>query len=66
MKYGFLKVLLWKELLREFDLWNVFNELDLLSVQVIESNDSVQAISAVFMNLIFSLFVIISYGKNRL
>ena len=53
MKYGFLKVLLWKELLREFDLWNVFNELDLLSVQVIESNDSVQAISAVFMNLIF-------------
>ena len=53
MKYGFLKVLLWKELLREFDLWNVFNELDLLSVQVIESNDSVQAISAVSMNLIF-------------
>ena len=42
MRYEFLKVLPWPGPVREFDLWNVFNEvrfmeLDLLSFQVIES-----------------------------
>ena len=42
MRYEVLKVLSWQELVREFELSNVFNEvrfmeLDLLSFQVIES-----------------------------
>ena len=42
MRYEFLKVLPWQRPVREFGLWNVFNdikfiELDLLSLQVIES-----------------------------
>ena len=44
-------------------LWNVFNE-GLYGVRFIECLRYRE--STVFMNLIFSLFVVISYGKNRL
>ena len=63
MKYEFLKVLPWKGLVREFDLWNVFNE-GLYEVRFIECPSYQE--STVFINLVFSLFVVISYGKNRL
>ena len=48
--------------MREFDLWNVFNE-GLYGVRFIDCSSYRESI--VFMNLIFSLFVVISYGKNR-
>ena len=50
-------------LMREFDLWNVFNE-GLYEVRFIECPSYQE--STVFINLVFSLFVVISYGKNRL
>ena len=62
MRYEFLKVLLWQGLVREFDLWNVFNE-GLYGVTFIECSNYQE--SAVCMKLIF-LFVVISYSKNRL
>ena len=58
MKHEFLKILPWKGLVREFNLWNVFNE-SLHGVRFIECS-SYQELT-VFMNLIFpsllSLFV---------
>ena len=63
MKYEFLKILPWKGLVREFDLRNVFSE-GLYEVTFIEC-PSYQK-STVFINLVFSVFVVISYGKNRL
>ena len=50
MKHEFLKVLPWKGLVREFDLWNVFRE-DLYGFRFIECSSYPQ--STVFMNLIF-------------
>ena len=46
----------WRGLVREFDLWNVFNE-DLYGFGFIECSSYHE--STVFMNLIFSLFVVI-------
>ena len=50
MKHEFLKVLLRKGLVREFDLWNVFRE-GLYGFRFIECSSYQQ--STVFMNLIF-------------
>ena len=63
MRYKFLKVLPWHGPVREFDVWNVLNE-DLFGVRFIECSSYRQ--STVFRNLIFPLFVLISYGKNKL
>ena len=63
MKYKSLIFLPWKRLMREFDLWNVFNE-GIYGVRF--SEFSIYQESTVFINLIFSLFVVISYGKNWL
>ena len=63
MRYEFLKVLPWQGPVREFNPRNVFS-LGLYGPIFIE-NSSYQE-SIVFMNLIFSLFVVISYDKNRL
>ena len=63
MRYELLKFLPWHGPVREFDLWNVFNE-GLYGVRFIECSSYRE--SAVFMNLIFPLFVVMSYGENKL
>ena len=63
MIYEFLKVLLWQELVREFDQCNVFNE-GLYGVRFIECSSQPEL--TLFMNFIFSFFAVTSYDKNRL
>ena len=48
--------------MREFDLWNVFNE-GFYGVRFIDCSSYQE--STVFVNLSFSLFVVINCGKNR-
>ena len=60
MRYEFLKVLPWQGPVSEYDLWNVFNE-GLYGVRVIECSSYRE--STVFMDLIFTLFVVISMVK---
>ena len=63
MRYEFLKVSPWQGPVRGIDLWNVFNE-GLYRVRFIECSSYQE--STAFMNLIFFLFAVVSYGKNRL
>ena len=60
MKYEFQKVLPWKGLVRVFDLQNVFNK-GLYGVKFIECSSYRESI--VFMNLSFTLFMLIVVVK---
>ena len=73
MRHKFLKILSWRGQVR---VWHVFNEESLWNIYGMSSMRKLYGVrfieclryreSTVFMNLIFSLFVVISYGKNRL
>ena len=65
MKCKFLKFFPERRVVREFDVWNFFNE-GLYVVRFVVC--SYYQESTVFMNLIFFLLVVISYGNgnNRL